>query len=126
MHHTHVIVTSGDSVRLTQATSGEGVPRLTPPRIPGETMAIPGEFSRHARGNPTSAYRDKQEAVASRRAQLPGRAPADLRIWAYEFVLRLSVPPSALQHLQLELGMVEVRRPPHGARLLLCRPCAAG
>ena len=58
MHHAHVIVTSGDSVRLTQATSGEGVKPSTNPTA-------------HPRGNPTSAYRDNKRplTVAERNCQ---------------------------------------------------------
>jgi DNA replication protein DnaC len=38
MHHAHVVLTAGDSIRLTQATAGQGVtplthqPRAEPPR----------------------------------------------------------------------------------------------
>jgi IstB-like ATP binding protein len=40
LHHAHVCVTSGDSVRLAQATAGQGVvpltarPGATPPAVP--------------------------------------------------------------------------------------------
>ena len=29
MHHAHVVLTAGDSIRLTQATAGKGVTPLT-------------------------------------------------------------------------------------------------
>ena len=46
MHHAHIVMTPGDSIRLTQATAGKGVTPLGPDGMP---YLIPS-----GRGPPTS------------------------------------------------------------------------
>lgn len=56
LHHAHVVLTAGDSIRLTQATTGKGGARPWPTGPYGQnTWPPPGSSAGHARAEPLSA-----------------------------------------------------------------------
>jgi DNA replication protein DnaC len=56
MHHAHVVITTGDSIRLTQATTGKGVKPLAN-YDPGRPLAAPGQFCGRQRAVLLTTYR---------------------------------------------------------------------
>jgi hypothetical protein len=80
MHHAHVIVTDGDSIRLADALAGRGW-CLSPAERRGPTMTVRGEFPRPSPGTPGGRPRGLPVAI---RGAIPwppmGRSPWPLTV----------------------------------------------